>query len=322
MRKKSIEEDLNTHPSVPSSNRLSRFLPSCKFASLTVCFFQNCKTIFTKSYLFFPGTNLLFLQRFCTRNTATSPSIERSRGSKGRSRAQRRRGSGRRALMGSRLHQICPHPAPFAHREALLLHCGRIYLMFEAAGSSTTSATKKGNYRRWVKYYVSVSFHLYFTLTALYKAELLLLSKLRQSLSWWRPRRRTFAAWQSQWTTSCYHRSSQTASGLRKSSGSSPSCPKSKMSVRGEVTRSWRPSVTLRSACANISSITSPSLSLSSLVACRFLQDLEHRLEEDILRFDVCDIVLDHCPSLRRVYLPYVTNQAYQEQTYQRLLWV
>ncbi|KAJ8016652.1 hypothetical protein DPEC_G00009470 [Dallia pectoralis] len=51
-----------------------------------------------------------------------------------------------------------------------------------------------------------------------------------------------------------------------------------------------------------------------------FLRDLEHRLEEDILRFDVCDIVLAHCPALRRVYLPYVTNQAYQEQTYQRLL--
>ncbi|KAJ8401275.1 hypothetical protein AAFF_G00385060 [Aldrovandia affinis] len=55
-------------------------------------------------------------------------------------------------------------------------------------------------------------------------------------------------------------------------------------------------------------------------VSERFLQDLEQRLEEDILRFDVCDIVLDHCPALRRVYLPYVTNQAYQEQTYQRLL--
>lgn len=52
----------------------------------------------------------------------------------------------------------------------------------------------------------------------------------------------------------------------------------------------------------------------------RFLADLEERLEEDILRFDVCDIVLLHCPELRRVYLPYVTNQAYQEQTYQRLL--
>ncbi|XP_068454751.1 rho guanine nucleotide exchange factor 19 [Clinocottus analis] len=55
-------------------------------------------------------------------------------------------------------------------------------------------------------------------------------------------------------------------------------------------------------------------------VSERFLQDLEHRLEEDILRFDVSDIVLEHCPALRRVYLPYVTNQAYQEQTYQRLL--
>ncbi|KAK1801812.1 hypothetical protein P4O66_022449 [Electrophorus voltai] len=55
-------------------------------------------------------------------------------------------------------------------------------------------------------------------------------------------------------------------------------------------------------------------------VSEKFLQDLEHRLEGDILRFDVCDIVLDHCPALRKVYLPYVTNQAYQEQTYQRLL--
>ncbi|XP_051515945.1 rho guanine nucleotide exchange factor 19-like [Myxocyprinus asiaticus] len=55
-------------------------------------------------------------------------------------------------------------------------------------------------------------------------------------------------------------------------------------------------------------------------VSERFLQDLEHRLEGDILRFDVCDIVLGHCPALRRVYLPYVTNQAYQEKTYQRLL--
>ncbi|XP_069467205.1 rho guanine nucleotide exchange factor 19 [Ambystoma mexicanum] len=55
-------------------------------------------------------------------------------------------------------------------------------------------------------------------------------------------------------------------------------------------------------------------------VSERFLQDLEERLEEDVLCFDVCDIVLTHCPEFRRVYLPYVTNQAYQEQTYQRLL--
>ncbi|XP_072887957.1 rho guanine nucleotide exchange factor 19 isoform X1 [Hemitrygon akajei] len=55
-------------------------------------------------------------------------------------------------------------------------------------------------------------------------------------------------------------------------------------------------------------------------VSEKFLQDLEERLEKDILNFDVCDIVLTHCPAFRRVYLPYVTNQAYQEQTYQRLL--
>ncbi|XP_078095090.1 rho guanine nucleotide exchange factor 19 [Mustelus asterias] len=55
-------------------------------------------------------------------------------------------------------------------------------------------------------------------------------------------------------------------------------------------------------------------------VSEKFLQELEERLEKDIFNFDVCDIVLAHCPAFRRVYLPYVTNQAYQEQTYQRLL--
>ncbi|GCC29070.1 rho guanine nucleotide exchange factor 19 isoform X2 [Chiloscyllium punctatum] len=55
-------------------------------------------------------------------------------------------------------------------------------------------------------------------------------------------------------------------------------------------------------------------------VSEKFLQELEERLEKDILNFDVCDIVLAHCPAFRRVYVPYVTNQAYQEQTYQRLL--
>uniref|UniRef100_A0A8C0HHY2 Rho guanine nucleotide exchange factor 19 n=1 Tax=Chelonoidis abingdonii TaxID=106734 RepID=A0A8C0HHY2_CHEAB len=54
-------------------------------------------------------------------------------------------------------------------------------------------------------------------------------------------------------------------------------------------------------------------------VSERFLLELEERLEANILRFDICDIVLRHCPAFRRVYLPYVTNQAYQEQTYQRL---
>lgn len=75
-------------------------------------------------------------------------------------------------------------------------------------------------------------------------------------------------------------------------------------------------------ACLYIAPMVLISVLMSTcpFYAGRFLQDLEHRLEEDILRFDVCDIVLHHCPALRRVYLPYVTNQAYQEQTYQRLL--
>lgn len=178
MRKKSIEEDPGTLPPVTSSNRLSRFLPSCKLSSATVLL--CC----TNSHLHFPGTNLLliFWQRFCTRNTATSPLTERSRGSKGRSPAQRRRGSGKRGPMGRRLHRICPPPAPFAHREVLLLHCGRTYLMFAAAVSWTTSAMKKENYRRRVKY--KSRYVLRLTVLAPHKVGLLLLSKLRQSLSW------------------------------------------------------------------------------------------------------------------------------------------
>lgn len=62
------------------------------------------------------------------------------------------------------------------------------------------------------------------------------------------------------------------------------------------------------------------TLTLTPRRTLRFLQDLEQRLEADVLRFSVCDIVLRHCPAFRRVYLPYVTNQAYQERTYQRLL--
>lgn len=61
-----------------------------------------------------------------------------------------------------------------------------------------------------------------------------------------------------------------------------------------------------------------PALTLSRCL--RFLQDLEQRLEADVVRFSVCDVVLQHSSAFRRVYLPYVTNQAYQERTYQRLL--
>ncbi|XP_064414375.1 rho guanine nucleotide exchange factor 5 [Latimeria chalumnae] len=54
-------------------------------------------------------------------------------------------------------------------------------------------------------------------------------------------------------------------------------------------------------------------------ISSNFLNDLEERLEDDILNFSICDVILGHCPELRKVYLPYVTNQAYQEQTFQRL---
>ncbi|XP_048156308.1 rho guanine nucleotide exchange factor 5 isoform X1 [Corvus hawaiiensis] len=55
-------------------------------------------------------------------------------------------------------------------------------------------------------------------------------------------------------------------------------------------------------------------------VSASFLFDLEEKFEEDMFNFHVCDVALKHAPDFRRVYLPYVTNQTYQEQTFQRLL--
>ncbi|XP_061438602.1 rho guanine nucleotide exchange factor 5 isoform X2 [Rhineura floridana] len=55
-------------------------------------------------------------------------------------------------------------------------------------------------------------------------------------------------------------------------------------------------------------------------VSAYFLLDLEEKLEEDMFTFNVCDVALRHAPEFHRVYLPYVTNQTYQEQTFQRLL--
>lgn len=55
-------------------------------------------------------------------------------------------------------------------------------------------------------------------------------------------------------------------------------------------------------------------------VSNAFLSDLEDNLENDIFSFQVCDVVLNHAPDFRRVYLPYVTNQTYQERTFQSLL--
>ncbi|XP_062902047.1 ephexin-1 isoform X2 [Mobula hypostoma] len=50
----------------------------------------------------------------------------------------------------------------------------------------------------------------------------------------------------------------------------------------------------------------------------RFFRDLEHRVEEDIVISDVCDIVYEHTVGCFNVYIPYVTNQSYQEAAYRR----
>ncbi|XP_011796798.1 PREDICTED: rho guanine nucleotide exchange factor 5 [Colobus angolensis palliatus] len=55
-------------------------------------------------------------------------------------------------------------------------------------------------------------------------------------------------------------------------------------------------------------------------VSATFLSDLEENFETNIFSFQVCDVVLNHAPDFRRVYLPYVTNQTYQERTFQSLM--
>ncbi|KAL4662809.1 hypothetical protein H8957_014288 [Semnopithecus entellus] len=55
-------------------------------------------------------------------------------------------------------------------------------------------------------------------------------------------------------------------------------------------------------------------------VSATFLSDLEENFENNIFSFQVCDVVLNHAPDFRRVYLPYVTNQTYQERTFQSLM--
>ncbi|KFO27138.1 Rho guanine nucleotide exchange factor 5 [Fukomys damarensis] len=55
-------------------------------------------------------------------------------------------------------------------------------------------------------------------------------------------------------------------------------------------------------------------------ISTMFLSDLEENFENNIFSFQVCDVVLNHAADFRRVYLPYVTNQTYQERTFQSLL--
>ncbi|XP_053182936.1 trichohyalin [Scomber japonicus] len=51
-----------------------------------------------------------------------------------------------------------------------------------------------------------------------------------------------------------------------------------------------------------------------------FLSKLEERLESDIIHFTVCEIIARHCQRFKMVYVPYLTNQSYQDATYQRLM--
>ncbi|ELV09597.1 Ephexin-1 [Tupaia chinensis] len=55
-------------------------------------------------------------------------------------------------------------------------------------------------------------------------------------------------------------------------------------------------------------------------VSERFLLELEHRMEENIVLSDVCDIVHRYAADHFSVYITYVSNQTYQERTYKQLL--
>ncbi|KAM6968299.1 uncharacterized protein arhgef5 [Aplochiton taeniatus] len=51
-----------------------------------------------------------------------------------------------------------------------------------------------------------------------------------------------------------------------------------------------------------------------------FLSKLEERIDSDTMHFTVCDIIARYCPRFKMVYVPYLTNQSYQDATYQRLM--
>ncbi|XP_068998636.1 trichohyalin isoform X2 [Embiotoca jacksoni] len=51
-----------------------------------------------------------------------------------------------------------------------------------------------------------------------------------------------------------------------------------------------------------------------------FLSKLEERVDTEIMSFTVCDIIARHCQRFKMVYVPYLTNQSYQDATYQRLM--
>ncbi|XP_053865504.1 rho guanine nucleotide exchange factor 19-like [Malaclemys terrapin pileata] len=55
-------------------------------------------------------------------------------------------------------------------------------------------------------------------------------------------------------------------------------------------------------------------------VSERFLLELEEHMDKDVFLVGLGAVVLKHCPAFHRVYIPYVTNQMYQEQLMQQLM--
>uniref|UniRef100_A0A8C8RNS7 DH domain-containing protein n=1 Tax=Pelusios castaneus TaxID=367368 RepID=A0A8C8RNS7_9SAUR len=55
-------------------------------------------------------------------------------------------------------------------------------------------------------------------------------------------------------------------------------------------------------------------------VSERFLLELEEHMDQDVFLLGLGALVLKHSPAFHRVYLPYVTNQMYQEQLMQQLM--
>lgn len=68
------------------------------------------------------------------------------------------------------------------------------------------------------------------------------------------------------------------------------------------------------------SSTTIINFCLFVFVVFSFLSKLEERVESNIMSFTVCDVIARHCQRFRMVYVPYLTNQSYQDATYQRLM--
>uniref|UniRef100_I3JH92 Rho guanine nucleotide exchange factor 19 n=1 Tax=Oreochromis niloticus TaxID=8128 RepID=I3JH92_ORENI len=253
--RQSSKEDLNTHPSVPSSNRLSRFLPSCKFASLTVFVFS--KTVrYSNLYKVLPVLSWNKLVLFAAilyqeySDVAINREIQRQQGKEPGTEEEGLREEGSDGI---------PSPSNLSPSSSFRSSRGSAFALWQDI-PDVRSSGQLDNFSNEERKLQEAKFELV-TSEASYIRSLTI-------------------------AVDHFMLSPELAECL------------------GAQEKQW-----LFSKLPEVKDVSE-----------RFLQDLEHRLEEDILRFDVCDIVLDHCPSLRRVYLPYVTNQAYQEQTYQRLL--